>query len=393
VKKSALLYRCALAMLLTACPCIAQTQDGKPPTGNDQPKEEVLPRHEVTNTIAGTRKIVSPNGVEELLPVQINGITQWLSIRGRDRRNPILLFLHGGPGAPEMPAAYTYQNPWEDYFTVVQWDQRGTGKTYAANDPKAVASTITAEQLTSDAEEVVRYLQTRYDKKKIFLLGHSWGSAIGVDLAQRHPDWFYAYLGVGQMANTLRSEDLGYRFAVDQAKAHNNTKAEEELAAIAPYPGDAANLTIARIGVQRKWVMYYGGLTYGRSDFKYDAHAWELSPDYTERDLDLEGDGSLASLTHLVGAFVPLNYDSVTKFKCPIFLFEGRHDYTVSDVVAEEWFKHIEAPYKKFVWFDNSAHMVYQEQPGLFLYHLITDLYPLAAKAGDVAPASDHVER
>jgi pimeloyl-ACP methyl ester carboxylesterase len=390
VKKSALFYRCALAMLLAACSCIAQTQDSKPPTGNDQPKEEMMPRHEVTNTIAATRKIVSPNGVEELLPVQINGTTQWLSIRGRDRRNPILLFLHGGPGAPEMAAAYTFQNPWEDYFTVVQWDQRGTGKTYASNDPKALASTITVEQMTSDAEEVVRYLQKNYGKQKIFLLGHSWGSVLGVALAQRHPEWFYAYLGVGQMVNGQRNEEDGYKFTLEQARANHNSDAERELLAIAPYPGAPGTLTFNRIGAQRKWLMYYGGLTYGRTDFKYGGNAWELSPDYTEKDLDAIDDGSLYSLTHLLGPVVALNYDSVTDFKCPIFLFEGRHDYAVSHALAAEWFGHIKAPSKKLVWFDNSAHQVFQEQPGQFLYHLITDLYPLAAKAGDVAPASDH---
>jgi pimeloyl-ACP methyl ester carboxylesterase len=95
----------------------------------------MMSRREVTSIIADiadTRKIVSPNGVEELLCVPINGTIQWLSIRGRDRRNPILLYLHGGPGSPTLPEAYTFQSPWEDYFTVVQWDQRGAGKTYAA---------------------------------------------------------------------------------------------------------------------------------------------------------------------------------------------------------------------------------------------------------------------
>ena len=134
----------------------------------------MMSRREVTGIIADTRKIVSPNGVEELVPAPINGTTQWLSVQGRDRRNPVLLYLHGGPGSPTMPEAYTFQSPWEDYFTVVQWDQRGTGKTYAANDPNALASTMTIEQMTSDGEEVVRYLQKRYGKRKIFLLGHSW---------------------------------------------------------------------------------------------------------------------------------------------------------------------------------------------------------------------------
>lgn len=349
----------------------------------------MMSRQEVTDIIADSRKIVSPNGVEELLSVPINGTTQWLSIRGRDRRNPVLLFLHGGPGSPTMPEAYTFQSPWEDYFTVVQWDQRGTGKTYAANDPKTLASSMTIEQMTSDAEEVVRYLQKQYGKQKIFLLGHSWGTVLGVALAQRHPEWFYAYLGVGQLLNVQKNEVEGYQFALEQARAHHNNDAERELLALAPYPGDPGNLTFERIGVQRKWLTYYGGLTYGRTDFAYDANAWTLSPDYTQKDLDAVDDGGLFTLTHLLGPLEKLNYESVTDFKCPIFLFEGRHDYATSHTLAAEWFEHIKAPSKKFVWFENSAHQVMQEEPGRFLYHLITDLYPLAAKAGDVAPDDD----
>ena len=103
--------------------------------------------------IANSRKIVSPRGIEELIAVEINGIPQYLSIRGKDLRNPILLFIHGGPASPEMPADYTFQTPWEDYFTVVEWDQRGTGKTYAASDPAKIADTLTIAQLTSDAIE------------------------------------------------------------------------------------------------------------------------------------------------------------------------------------------------------------------------------------------------
>jgi pimeloyl-ACP methyl ester carboxylesterase len=141
--------------------------------------------------------------------------------------------------------------------------------------------------------------------------------------------------------------------------------------------------------MQRKWLMYYGGLTYGRTDFKYESDAEELSPDYTEKDLDCVDDGSLYSVSHLLDSLVALNYDSVTNFQCPILLFEGRHDFDVSSAIAAEWFQHLQAPSKKLVWFDNSAHMVMQEEPGRFLYHLITDLYPLAAKVGDVAPASD----
>lgn len=345
----------------------------------------MMSRKEVTGILADSRKVVSPNGVEELLTISVNGTKQWLSIRGRDRRNPILLVLHGGPGSPTMPAAYTFQSPWEDYFTVVEWDQRGAGKTYASNDPKALAGTMTVEQMTSDAEEVIRYLQTTYGKKKIFLLGHSWGSVLGVEVAQRHPEWLYAYLGVGQMVNMQKSEKIGYDFALEQAREHHNSEAEKELLAIAPYPGAAGGMTFEEIGAQRKWLMYYGGLTYGRTDFGYDANAWEISPDYTEKELDGVDEGSLYSVTHLLGQLMAMNFDSVTKFKCPVFLFDGRHDYATSHELAVEWFKKIEAPEKEFVWFDNSAHMAMQEEPGRFLYYLVKDIRPLAVAAGDTA--------
>jgi pimeloyl-ACP methyl ester carboxylesterase len=377
-----------LTVLLFACLCHGQSAGVQQSTNSNpsQPSQpQMMSRPDVTSIIAASRKIVSPNGVDELLPLQINGSTQWVSIRGKDRRNPIILFLHGGPGSPTMPADYTFQTPWEDYFTVVQWDQRGTGKTYAANDPNALASTMTIAQMTSDTEEVVQYLLKTFSKRKIFLLGHSWGSILGLGVAQRHPEWLHAYLGVGQMINIRRSEEEGYRFALDEARSHHNSEAEKELLSIAPYPG-TAELTFARIGMQRKWIMFYGGLTYGRTDFSYDGNAWNISPDYTDKDLDLVDEGSLYSLTHLLSAVEELNYENLVTFRCPIFLFEGRHDYATSHTVADEWFKRVDAPTKKLVWFDNSAHMVMQEEPGRFLYHLITDLRPIAVKAGDGPP-------
>jgi len=363
----------------------AQASSTQPASG----QAGMMSRKEVTGIVANLRKIVSPNGVEELLTIPVNGTKQWLSIRGRDRRNPVLLVLHGGPGSPTMPADYTFQSPWEDYFTVVEWDQRGAGKTYASNDPKALAGTMTVEQMTSDAEEVVRYLQKTYGKKKIFLLGHSWGSVLGVEVAQRHPEWLYAYLGVGQMVNMQKSEKIGYDFALQRAREGRNSDAEKELLAIAPYPGDAGSVTFEKIGAQRKWLMYYGGLTYGRSDFSYDANAWELSPDYTDADLDKVDDGSLYSVSHLLGQLMAMNFDSVTVFQCPVFLFDGRRDYATSHELAVEWFKKIKAPEKEFVWFDNSSHMAMQEEPGRFLYYLVKDVRPLAVAAGDSAPDNE----
>ncbi|MGA8939862.1 MAG: alpha/beta hydrolase [Acidobacteriaceae bacterium] len=385
-------WACRGLMLCAALGCggaLALAQSSAPNAGKAEASQDMLSRKEVTGIIADSRKIVTSNGVEALLTVPVNGENQWLSIRGRDRRNPILLVLHGGPGSPTMPADYTFQSPWEDYFTVVEWDQRGAGKTYASNDTKALASTLTVEQMTSDAEVVVRYLMKTYGKKKIFLLGHSWGSVLGVELAQRHPEWFYAYLGVGQVVNMQKSERIGYEFALQQAKEHGNSEAVKELMAIAPYPGPEGSVTFARIGVQRKWLMYYGGLTWGRKDYDYDSNARELSPDYTQKDIDETDKGGLASVTHLLPALMAIDFDSVDTFKCPVFLFDGRHDYATSHELAVGWFKKIKAPEKEFVWFDHSSHMAMQEEPGRFLYYMVRDMRPLAVATGDMTPDNE----
>ena len=133
-------------------------------------------RPDATPIIANARKIVTPNGVERLEKVRIGGIEQWVSIRGTDKRNPVLLFIHGGPGYVSIPMSWWFSRGWEEYFTVVQWDQRGAGKTYLINDPKSVAPTLTLERMVADTEEMISWVRKDLGKQKIFVLGHSWGS-------------------------------------------------------------------------------------------------------------------------------------------------------------------------------------------------------------------------
>jgi len=364
------------------------TEPAAASTASAAPAEATSPtmsRDEVARILANTRKIVSPLGVDEMVKVRIGGIDQWLSIRGKNRHNPVLLFLHGGPGSPMMPEGYTFQTPWEDYFTVVQWDQRGAGKTYLANTEQAMAPGMTVEGMTDDAAQVVEYLRQRYGKRKIFLLGHSWGTVLGVHLARQHPDWFYAYISVGQVVNARRNEAIGYAFALREATAHGNEEAVRELKAIAPYPG--TEVDIGRVSVRSKWETYYGGMAHGRRDSQYEADAERLSPDYSPQDLAAIGPGTLFSLTHLLQPLLAVDFDHVTDFKCPVIVYTGEHDYTTSHALAKEWFEHIQAPSKRLVTFSDSAHMIMQEQPGRFLVHLVTDALPFARKVGDAAPA------
>src|SRR5579883_1391184 len=128
-----------------------------------------------------------PGSVSDSKAVLINGVEQWISVRGADPKNPILLFIHGGPGSPMLPESWTFQRPWEDFFTVVEWDQRGTGKTFSL--AKRKPTPLTLAQMQADADAVVRYLRSTYGKDKIFVMGHSWGSILGLTLAQQHPEW------------------------------------------------------------------------------------------------------------------------------------------------------------------------------------------------------------
>ncbi|HEY1817474.1 MAG TPA: alpha/beta fold hydrolase [Kofleriaceae bacterium] len=328
--------------------------------------------------VSEQQKVVSPDGIDQQLEITIGGTKQWITVRGRDLKNPILLFIHGGPAAPEMPTSWTFQNPWEDFFTVVQWDQRGSGKTYNANDPKLIAPTLSTERMAKDAEEVVQYLRAQYHKDKIFVLGHSWGSNLGLLLAERHPEWLYAYIGMGQMIDTRASEQESYASMLAIAQARHDADAIKELKAIAPYPEPNGSLVLDKVNVERKWVMKLGGLTYDRDNYAYYYNASELSPDYTDADLDAIGKGSQMSLTALLGDFGAVNFEKVTDFRCPIIIFNGRHDETVSSKVTAAWFARVHAPVKRLVWFEHSAHMMQIEEPGRVLLHLVEDVRPLA---------------
>jgi pimeloyl-ACP methyl ester carboxylesterase len=345
----------------------------------DAPRQNYT-RAEVAGVIGDIQKIVSPNGVQEQLEIPIGGIKQWISVRGRDRRNPILLVIHGGPGSVEMPLSWTYQAGWEDYFTVVQWDQRGAGKTFAANDPELVKPTLTIDRMVADAGEVVQFLQKRYDKKKVFVLGHSWGSAIGLSLARQHPEWLYAYVGEGQILNGGDNERVGYANTLKAARKAGNAKAVQELEAIAPYPNLDGSTPLEKARVDRKWSGYYGGLAAGRSSLDWYSNALEMSPEYSDKDIEAINNGTAISLRALLPQEAKMDLTKYTRFRTPIVIFAGRHDNTTPSEIVAAWLPGVRAPSKKLIWFENSAHMIATEEPGRVLVHLVQDVRPFAGR-------------
>jgi len=344
-------------------------------------------RQKAASIIGNVRRIVTPNGIERLEAVRIGGIEQWVSVRGQDRRNPALLFLHGGPGYMSIPMSWWFTRGWEEYFTVVQWDQRGAGKTLLLNGRAALAPTMTPERMIADAQEMVSWVARELGKEKIFVLGHSWGSYLGLEVAKRQPQSLHAYIGVGQITNAPESERRGWQFAMDAARRARNSKAVRELQAVAPYfpPGHPSPLK--DLYVQRRWLEYYGGSMAYRHDSSAESDLAELSPDYTDAEIAHIWDGNDFSEHYLLQQVLSLDESATRQLDCPLIVCAGRHDFVVNSELAAKWCGQVRAPFKQLVWFENAGHLVMTDEPGKFLVSLLQHARPVAERAGDAPPS------
>jgi pimeloyl-ACP methyl ester carboxylesterase len=352
------------------------------PAQADEPAKPAS-RAEATAIIAAARKIMTPNGVERLEKVRIGGIDQWVSIRGTDRRNPVVLYIHGGPGYVSIPMSWWFSRGWEEYFTIVQWDQRAAGKTHLLTDAATIAPTLTREKMIADAEEMAAWARKEFGKDKIFVLGHSWGSFLGLQLAKRHPEWLYAYIGVAQLIDGPENERRGWRFAMDAARHAGNADAIRELEAIAPYANPGQIVPIKDLYIQRKWVGFYGGVMAYRRDNSADSALARLSPDYNDQEIRHIWEGNEFATPYLLPELVALDLTTIHKLGVPLILFEGRHDRNVNSEVAAAWFDTVDAPEKHLVWFEHSAHIPMTEEPGKFFLSLIRFVRPIAEKSRD----------
>ncbi|GGK05069.1 alpha/beta fold hydrolase [Luteimonas terricola] len=368
------------AVLLALLLGFATTASAAPSPPADEPYADAK------RILADLQQVVTPDGVQALEQVRLGGIDQWISVRGADRDNPILLYLHGGPAQPMMPASWTFQRAWEDYFTVVQWDQRASGKTHLANDPAAVADTIHIERYVDDALELIALLRERFGKDRVVVMGHSWGTIIGMEVLLRRPEWLHVYVGLGQIISVKENETLGYDYALRRARAEDNREAVAELEALAPYPGSEP-LHRDRIGTQRKWSIHYGGLSGYRSNADQYFAAQRLSPDYSEADRRAIHEGSMLTLDRIMAEWNAVDFRAVRKVGAPVVMFMGRHDYTTPSQQAADWVARVEAPGKDAVWFEHSAHLAPLEEPGRVLMALVDRVRPFAVAKGDGAPA------
>jgi proline iminopeptidase len=343
----------------------------------------LLYRKYLQHQVAEARAITSPGGINSLEAVRIGGIDQWIQVRGEDVNNPILLFIHGGPGIGFIPLAGAFQSPWEKYFIVVQWDQRGAGKTYTSNSEEIQRRTMNVPQMEQDALDVANYLRTRFKREKIFVVGHSWGSLLGLWLAHEHPEIIYAYVGTGQVVNMQQNEKATYQDTLQEARARHNEQAIKELESIAPYP--PANPDFEITGTERKWASPLLGLPPGAPDFTnvkrlltdvISAPEYSLADDYSF----IHGQTSFFSIKILLPEMMKMDLAKFgPEFRAPVFFFEGRHDQYCRPSLIWDYSQAITAPQKDFIWFDNSGHFPFYEEQRKFTAELVERVLPLAA--------------
>lgn len=329
------------------------------------------------------QRIVTPDGIQESYTATIGGIRQWLDVRGKNKANPMILFIHGGPASPAIPSLWQYQRPIEEFFTVVNYDQRGAGKTFLETNPESIGDTIHIDRYVDDAIEIAEYARNRYGKDKLILAAHSWGTVVGMKAALKRPDLFHAYIGIGQVINVRDNERLSFEYGLAKARQYGNEAAIAELESIAPYPGDEP-ITRERIIIARKWPQYYGGLNAYRDaeqDYYYGASL--LSPAYDCADRRAFFDGNVFTLGRILPEFLEVDFKDVREFPIPVVMFMGRHDYTTPSEPTAAWLQQVGAPYKQGVWFENSAHMMPWEEPGKMLLSLLKYVRPLAVSADD----------
>ncbi|HEY1405511.1 MAG TPA: alpha/beta fold hydrolase, partial [Spirochaetota bacterium] len=288
-------------------------------------------------------------------PLEINGTKLWVLIRSSNPDNPVFMYLHGGPGHSIIPWAHVATDTLTEKFTVVHYDQRGTGMSL---DEKMNRDTLTMNQFMDDCLKVTLYLKKRFGKDKIYLLGHSWGSVLGMRMIHKYPEHYAGYIGVGQIVHFAKQTQTSRNWTSSRIRANGNDQEEIETAHNA-YFFD---------GYQRLLGKYRGIIHNITWD---EARAIRINSPYRKNDYtdDLFRRGLTFSHSggNLFSSYTHVDFfKEIPSVKVPVFFFCGRYDYLTSSPDVERYYKSVEAPHKKLFWFEKSAHRIDIEEPELF---------------------------
>jgi len=300
--------------------------------------------------------------------VNLGGVKQWIFSRGDSASNPVLLFLHGGPGFPEMPFTHIDSKLLEKHFIVVNWDQRGAGKT---GDAGTAPEMMTIDRYLADTHELIELLKTRFQKKKIFLIGHSWGSILGLLTAHRYPESIHAYIGMGQVVNIRKSEALSYAYTLAKARELKDEGAVKQLVEIGPPDGwkNYRTLEIHRILLEK-----FKGV-FKKYTYRELLKLWFTSPHYTQSEKQnlLISYGKTQEIMWPI--YMPIDLaKKVRKMKVPTYFFTGRFDYATHFDLVTAYCQALKAPHKEMVWFEESGHHPNLDEPEKYQETLINKI-------------------
>jgi len=329
----------------------------------------ILLRRGSTSTIKAEK---GQQNIAELTKIKIGNSQQWILIRSENINNPIILFVHGGPGTSQLTLIKNNTKYLEKYFTVVGWDQRGAAKSYNAGKNK---NDINIDRFVSDTIEMADYLRKRFNKKNIVIAGHSWGTIISTLAVSRRPDLFSAYIGIGQIANMNEGEIISYEWTLKQAQIAGNKNDVNVLTEIGkpPYTGNWKKKTMT----QRQILGKYGGEYHSRKTGAVGVvmKSLILSIEYTFIDRVNFFRGMFRSVDLLFPQMAKINFfEQVPELKVPVWFMLGRYDYEVPSVLSEKYYTFLTVPEKHICWFEKSAHMPNIEERELFHKILVENI-------------------
>lgn len=329
-------------------------------------------RHVTTPPFLDETGAERPGSIAEVRRLKLGGVEQWVMLRGERLANPPLLLLHGGPGFTETTFFRHGLTPLERFFTLVYWDQRGAGRSFTPGIPP---QSMTVAQFVSDLGELVDFVRARTGHQKVVLLGHSWGSGLGVLYAAQHPEKVSAYVGSGQYGDAAAAESASYRYALAEAERRGNSKALRKLRALGPPPYPAAS-----VFAERTWISRLTGAMRPRE-------LWKLV-----RMILAQPEASLLEVPSVYRAFrwtmdrmwreaSSLNlFERAPRLEVPVFFFLGRQDHWVPPETSVAYFEKLIAPSKELVFFERSGHEPFVDEPERFNAAMLERVLPIALK-------------
>ena len=309
------------------------------------------------------------DGINESMLVDINGTQQWINIYGQDKDNPVLLYLHGGPGSATSQIDYAFTRKWSDVYTVVTWDQRGCGKSYNTSKTDTIASDI----MMQDGREMTEYLLEYMGKDKITLLGHSWGSMYGANLALAYPEYYDAFIGAGQFIDDTENEQRLYEAAQKWSEGDEDGKAI--LAKWSPDSADSIEALQARNDIMER---YGYGMMKDGTDYNM-FFAVLFNPNYMVKDYIGYVKNSEKSfepyLGFVIGDMSRLSLLGRYDYKVPYYNINGDMDYQTNYWLACEYFEQVNAPEKEMFVMKDATHGLLESRSEEFseLLHKIAE--------------------